>query len=30
VDPGGGEQPDFDAAAAEISELVRRLIDRLA
>lgn len=29
VDPGGGEQPDFDAAAAEIAVLVDRLIDRL-
>lgn len=29
IDPGGGEQPDFDAAAAELSALVDRLITLL-
>jgi protein-tyrosine phosphatase len=29
IDPGGGEQPDFDRAADEIAELVDKLIDRL-
>ena len=30
IDPGGGEQPDFDAAADEIAVLVGRLVERLA
>lgn len=29
VDPGGGEQPDFDAAADEIAGLVDRLLELL-
>jgi len=29
IDPGGGEQPVFHAAAAEIAELVDALLDRL-
>ena len=29
IDPGGGEQPDFDAAADEIAVLVDQLIDLL-
>ncbi|MDG2028099.1 MAG: hypothetical protein P8J50_13410 [Acidimicrobiales bacterium] len=29
IDPGGGEQPDFDAAADEIAALVSELHDRL-
>ncbi|MEZ5165313.1 MAG: hypothetical protein R2695_02055 [Acidimicrobiales bacterium] len=29
VDPGGGEQPDFGAAADEISALVDRLVELL-
>jgi protein-tyrosine-phosphatase len=29
IDPGGGEQPDFDAAAAEIATLVTALHGRL-
>jgi low molecular weight protein-tyrosine phosphatase len=29
ADPGGGEQPDFDAAADEIADLVGRLVERL-
>jgi len=29
IDPGGGEQPVFDAAAAEIADLVDALLDRL-
>lgn len=29
VDPGGGEQPDFDAAADEIAALVDLLVERL-
>ena len=29
IDPGGGEQPVFDAAAAEIAELVDALHRRL-
>ena len=30
VDPAGGEQPEFDACADEISELINRLIARLS
>ena len=29
IDPGGGEQPEFDAAANEIAELVDALYRRL-